>query len=224
MGFGVGFKHRTKVTAMLMVECPDCKEWIPSPFLLEIKETQCPNCEGLVPVKEVYISAGAYSINRDALLKSIFKYKRLIAEAGKNLEELQKNKRGAYEVKRVVKFIENLKELLDGCRDSPRAPGGRVMVECTFKDAACNSELVNISSTGACVDVGEVSFLPQKGDKVGLRFWGKDPFRVEGSVIWIGKENRIGTKFLNIDKLTIKHLHDYILEKIPELWIEKKTP
>jgi hypothetical protein len=97
-------------------------------------------------------------------------------------------------------------------------------VECTIIDVAYNSELVNISAAGACIDIGEASSLPSKGDKTSLRFWGEEPFCIEGMVTWVGRENNVGIKFLDMDESTIKQLHNYILEMVPEPKIDKKIP
>jgi hypothetical protein len=96
------------VTAMLMVECSNCQEWIRSPFLLEIKETKCPGCKEVVPVTELYISAGPYAISREALLKSMSKYKRLVADAENELKDYQKRKTEPYDasLRTVKKFVE----------------------------------------------------------------------------------------------------------------------
>jgi hypothetical protein len=214
------------VTAMLMIECPNCKEWIHSPLLLEIKETKCPSCEEVVPVTEVYISAGSYSIYREALLKSRPKYIRLLEEAEKELNELKNKKSMPYDksADTVISFIEDLKEMLDGSRGSPRTPGGSTTVEYSVQEVTHQCGLVNISSSGICIDVGEVSTLPQKGEKICVQFLGEEPFRIEGMVMWAGKETQLGIRFLDMDESTIKHLHNYILGKIPELRIEKKKP
>jgi hypothetical protein len=76
-------------------------------------------------------------------------------------------------------------------------------VECTIIDVAYNSELVNISAAGACIDIG---------------------FCIEGMVTWVGRENNVGIKFLDMDESTIKQLHNYILEMVPEPKIDKKIP
>jgi hypothetical protein len=197
------------VTAMLMVECSNCQEWIRSPFLLEIKETKCPGCKEVVPVTELYISAGPYAISREALLKSMSKYKRLVADAENELKDYQKRNTEPYDasLRTVKKFVENLKEMLDGGRVNPRSYGHRVLVECTIIDVAYNSELVNISAA-----------------KTSLRFWGEEPFCIEGMVTWVGRENNVGIKFLDMDESTIKQLHNYILEMVPEPKIDKKIP
>jgi hypothetical protein len=123
-----------------------------------------------VSITEVYISAGSYSIYREALLKSRSKYIRLLEEAKKELDELKNKKSAPYDksADTVMSFIEDLKEMLDGARGSPRTHGGRTSVEYSIHDVTQQGGLVNISSSGVCIDVEEVSSLPQKGDKISV--------------------------------------------------------
>jgi hypothetical protein len=184
-----------------------------------MSEVLCANCFKVVPVTEIYISAGSYSIYRDVLLKSISKYKRLLNEAENELHELKNNGNGSDEaaIRRVNRLIKDLKEMLDGGRANPRAPGGNASIKYTIHDISHDGGLINLSTSGICVDIGKISQPLHKGDHVSLSFGGEEPFSVDGQVMWARKGNQAGIKFQNMDKLAIKRLHDYMLDRIPEI-------
>lgn len=211
---------------MLMIECQGCKEWIRSPFLLEMKELTCPNCAWEMPVKEIYVSAGAYSIFRDALLKSLSRYRHLLSEAENELQELKDHGKEPTDksTRALQQFIRNLKELLDGCRPSPRAPGGNALLKYTIHDVEHKGGLVNLSTSGICIAVGDKSALPRKGDRVSLFFGGADALSARGEVIWAGRNKHVGIKFVDLDESALNRLHNYILEKIPDVTMEKRQP
>lgn len=205
---------------MLKVECPECKEWIHSPLLMEMDKTTCPGCGVQVPVDEVYITAGPYSISRDVLMKHFFKYKRLLTEAANELEEMKKEGKGlkTYEVSSdsVNKFMGNLQELLTGCRSGFRITPGDKKVNYFVKDNSNSNEsrLVNISMTGICIDAAEGSVMPRKGEEITIELVDEQySIKVKGMVVRSGKDSTIGIQFLGLDDNTRKGLLDYILEK-----------
>ncbi len=203
---------------MLKVECPKCKEWIHSPFLVEMEETMCPTCGVQIPVEEVYITAGPYSISRDVLMKHFFKYKRLLTEAANELEGMKKEGKGlrTYEIssESVNKFMGNLQELLTGCRSGFRIAPGDKKVNYFVKDVAYESMLVNISMTGICIDAVEGSVMPRKGEEITIELVDEQhSIKVNGKVVRSSEGGTIGIEFLGLDDNTRKGLLDYILEK-----------
>ena len=209
---------------MLKFECPECKEWVHSPLLAQIKETQCPNCTKNVPVQDICISAGPYSIHRDVLLKNFFKYKQLLSEVEKELGEIEQyalGKGSSFNTssKTVLEFLDSLKELLDGCRDNMRAKPGNTSIECLIGEASHSVKLVNISSTGLCIQLEDNGVFPEKGSKIKLAFsegGGSDEtFTVNGKVMWLNKKAQMGIKFRDLDDRTTGLLQEYILEIAP---------
>lgn len=200
---------------MLRLECPECKEWIHSPVLTEIKELRCPVCAVIVPVKDLYITAGPFSIYREVLLKNRFKYQRLLAEAEKELEEIKKGgsiRPHSISASSIELFMENIKEMLGGCRDNLRMEDGAA-VRCFFKGEPFEAMLVNISSTGACIDTGSLAL--KKDDEVTIELGGTPGvgvFSVMGSAAWASGK-KAGIKFYRMEERVRTSLIDYIKER-----------
>lgn len=191
---------------MLKVECPECKQWLHSNLLLEKKEITCPTCDVKVDVNELYISAGPYSISRDVLRKHFFKYKRLLTEAFKELEELKSESEGskAYKVTEdnVATFISNLKEMLEGCREGYRVFPENQQVGVTFDGKRYESQLGNVSITGICIKLAEGVPVPKKGVTVGVDIKGNGfDFALDGTVVWVRDTNVLGLRFVDSDKV-----------------------
>ncbi|MEE9543276.1 MAG: PilZ domain-containing protein [Thermodesulfobacteriota bacterium] len=203
---------------MLKVECPKCKEWVHSPFLVEMEEMTCPSCGVEIPVEEVYISAGPYSISRDVLMKHFFKYRRLLTEAASELEELKKEGEGlkTYDItaENVTKFMKNLEELLAGCRSGFRISPGDKKVNYFVDGASYDSKLINISMTGICIDGGEGATLPGINDEITIELVDNSySIKVEGIVVRVDRSGTMGIQFAELGADTKKALLDYVLEK-----------
>jgi len=205
---------------MLRTECPSCKEWVSSPFLNEMENTKCPTCETEFQIKEVFVSAGAYSIYRDVLLKSIFKYKRLIAEAQKEVEDLEragKDKLGYKDTIDSIKlFINNLQEMLNGARSGFRVAPKSGAVLCELGARMIEGRLVNISSTGACVNMSAYNNDFNKGEVIALQLVVGEPspgISMKGEVMWTSPKNGIGVRFINLNAEAKALIVDYIQEK-----------
>lgn len=210
---------------MLKIECPTCKNWLHSPFLMEMEEMKCPNCATVIQTKDVYIAAGPYMINRDVLLKHVFKYKRLFSEAAKEYDEIKKEGKGqkAYKVSSdtIKVFMDHLKELLEGCRNGFRVAPEKKEVDYSYRDEDFEGKLVNISMSGICVG-GNPGAVPYKGDSVTVSLKeGKYDFKVTGEVVWADTSGMMGLRFQNMDDETRKHLVNYIIEKGAEAEKEK---
>lgn len=205
---------------MLRAECPSCKQWVNSPYLSDMEETKCPTCETVFKVKEVFVSAGPYSIYRDVLQKSVFKYKRLLAEAKKEVEELEragKDKLGYKDTIDSMKlFMENLQEMLSGARNGFRVAPKSEAVICEYGGRSIEGRIVNISSSGACVNMAAYNPDFRKGDIVPLRFIADAPapaFSLTGEVMWTSAAEGVGVRFTNLNETTKKLIIDYIQEK-----------
>lgn len=204
---------------MLKTECPRCKSWVALPFQTGTEEILCTACSEPIPIKDVHVSAGPFMIYRDVLTASLIKYKRLLAEAEVEIDSLRKNDAltGTYgvSIKSLSMFINNLKELLDGCRFDPRHPlTGAIETEYLLDDRAYKGRLVNISVTGICLEtVQHTERTRLWGDiTVHLSDKGKD-FFIPGKIMWIGKSSLIGVKFASVDEETREFLKAFITEK-----------
>ena len=201
---------------MLRHQCPECKEWIHSPFLVDYKEMQCPSCSATVEVSDLYISAGPFSIHRDVLRKNMFKYTRLLMEAEKELTDVKdavgKFKADAISTKSIAMFIENLKEMLSGCRDSTRFSAQGLSIRFIGPKGSVEAKLINISTTGTCVDIGESAAGYRKGDEVAVELGGAGRGRLPGKVVWAGK-GPVGIRFNEMDEATRQGLFEFLRDK-----------
>ena len=201
---------------MLRHQCPECKEWIHSPFLVDCKQMQCPSCSATVQVSDLYISAGPFSIHRDVLRKNMFKYTRLLMEAEKELVDVKdavgKFKADAISTKSIAMFIENLKEMLSGCRDSTRFSAEGLNIRFTGREGSVEAKLINISTTGICVDIGESAAGYKKGDSVAVELCGAGRGRLPGQVVWAGK-GPVGVRFKEMDEETRQGLFEFLRSK-----------
>jgi hypothetical protein len=172
-----------------------------------------------MPVKDVHVSAGPFMIYRDVLTGSLIKYKRLLAEAEIEIDGLRKKDAlsGSYgvSIKSLSLFIENLKELLDGCRFDPRHPVSEAAeTEYILDGRSYNGALVNISVTGACLDTKKNSERTRLWSEISVRLAGKGrEFLIPGKIMWIGKSSLIGVKFTEVDDETREFLKSFITEK-----------
>lgn len=158
-------------------------------------------------------------IYRDVLAGSLLKYKRLLAEAEREIEELRKKDEstGGYgvSIKSLSLFIGNLKELLDGCRIEPRHPFKQATDASYVLDGReYSGKLVNMSLTGACIDTMRNSERTRLWSEINLRLSdGSSEFLIPGKIMWIGKTTLIGMKFTSVDDETREFLKSFITER-----------
>lgn len=204
---------------MLKTECPRCNEWVDLPFQTGDSEVVCTRCDRPIAVKNVHVSAGPFMIYRDALTGNLLKYKRLLAEAEKEIEDLRKkdSTAGCYAVsiKSLSLFIRNLKELLDGCRLEPRHPlKDAIEAEYSIENRAYKGKIANISLTGACLDTMRHSELTRLWSDISVRLaCEKGEVLIAGKIMWIGKSTLIGVKFTFVDEETREFLKAFITDK-----------
>ena len=204
---------------MLKTECPKCKCWTVLPFQTGTSEIQCSQCSQPMPVKDVHVSAGPFMIYREALTGNFTKYKKLLAEAEVEVNDLKKkdalNGNYGISIKSLSLFITNLKELLDGCRFDPRHPLKQVTeAEYIIDGRASRGPLVNISVTGACIDAKNSSVRTSLRSDISVRVSGKGKeFLIPGKIMWVGNSGLIGVKFTSVDEETRAFLKTLIIEE-----------
>lgn len=209
---------------MFKIECPKCNEWVHLPFDIDIQETICPRCSGSIPIKDVYVSAGPYLISREVLLKNAYKYKKLLLEAEKEVEDLQRrasdSKGAKVSVQSVDIFISHLKEMIAGCRDSLRHQMEEdASLEFKINDRFFQGGIINVSVSGVCISAGNIASSINIGDEIEIRLADKNIplFSVHGKIAWLGKGNLMGIKFSEMDQKTKELIKDYISKRSPLL-------
>jgi len=205
---------------MLKTDCPNCKCSVTSPFLAESKEMECPNCATLFPVKDVFISSGPYSIYREVLVKNMHKYVRLLREAKIELGDLEEQGKSSMPFRESAKtvdvFIKRLKELLDGCRDRLRVPGGQTSVEYSIEGAPCACTLINISATGICLALENNSEKIAPGKLIDLKVSDarlSEPLNLKGEVVWNTDKGLAGLRFIGLEEHIREPLLKFIVAK-----------
>lgn len=205
---------------MLKTECSNCKCSVTSPLLAESKEMECPNCGTLFPVKDVFISAGPYSIYREVLVKNMHKYVRLLREAKIEMTDMEEQGKSSMpfreSAKTVDMFINRLKELLDGCRDRLRVPGGETLVEYSIEGNPCMGRLINISSTGVCLIMKDNFERVAPGKIIDLNVRDtrlSEPLNLKGEVVWNTDKGLAGLRFIGLEKHIKEPLSKFIVAK-----------
>lgn len=204
---------------MLKTECPKCKGWVTLPFQTGTDEIKCSNCSEPIPVKDVHVSAGPFMIYREALTGNLTKYKRLLAEAEAEINDLKKKDAatGAYgvSIKSLGLFITNLKELLEGCRFDPRHPLNQsIELDFVLNGRACKGALVNLSVTGACIDTKDSAEQARLRCEISVRLADKDKeFLIPGKIMWVGSAGLVGVKFTSVDDEAQEFLKAFIIDK-----------
>ncbi|HXI09741.1 MAG TPA: PilZ domain-containing protein [Thermodesulfobacteriota bacterium] len=202
---------------MLKIECVNCHSWFQLPFNSEGENVECPKCKQKTPAKDIYVAAGPYMIFREVLIKNMPKYRRLILEAEKEMVELEKRAlKKTYDIsaKSVNAFISNLREMLDGCRDTVRYRPAETSVEYTIEGKTYEGDIVNISMTGMCLDGRKTAPVISLWSAVELQFkHGHKPFGVNGKIVWMSKEGLMGVKFSGVGKDASELLRSFIMEK-----------
>ena len=155
-------------------------------------------------------------IHRDVLKNNMFKYTRLLMEAEKELLDVKdavgKFKADAISTKSIALFIENLKEMLSGCRDSTRFSAQGLNIRFIGSKGSVEAKLINISTTGICVDIGESAAGYKKGEEAAVELGGAGRGRLPGQVVWAGK-GPVGIRFKEMDEATKLGLFEFLRDK-----------
>lgn len=203
---------------MLKMMCPNCQEPIISVLLAEIDEISCQHCHEGVPVRNVLISARGMTINRDDLLNSFFRYKKLLAETVEERASMEEDAEVlASSKKSADQFIATLEELMAGARDNFRLNFSlSVPVRLSFDCKIQSGWLANLSMVGACIEIDNSYFLPGIGSIVSLEFslpGQQVRCTLEGMISWVREANGdkgishdVGVKFIKITDKTREKL------------------
>jgi len=197
---------------MLQMNCSNCSGLIKSPHLAEVQIFLCPQCEEIVVVEDVIISTEKIPFDLRFSLKNL-----LFAARGK----FQRNKSENLELQTKYEINKRLGRLLK--RDDFRLNLSRdFFVRIGSGREKRSARLLNISSTGAAIDIFELGQLPDKDSetKIQLQLPGQEePSSLLARVIWSGKPENIpvsptitmGLHFKDMDEETRACLWDFIV-------------
>ena len=213
---------------MLKINCQSCKKEIRSPLLAELTQTECPHCNQDVPVKDVIVCANGYSYYRTDLIKRLFRYKSLLAEAAKDYQRLQTNPDASQESRQSSKrFLDTLEEMLAGARDSVRIDfAEQLPVYFKSETMTGHGHLANLSMEGACLEVLESAQLPQNRRPIVLSFTlpgEASPLILSGDIAWLKSAPnghscpQIGINFAPQDQSVRATLWSFIAHATPKV-------
>ncbi len=192
---------------MQKTDCPDCGNSVSSPFLSETRELICPQCGRSFSVRNIYISAGPYIFYRDAVMDKTDKYVHLLKTIQDEANSMEEKGRDSLPLRETAKtlnvFVAMLKEVLDGCRERPRLPGGRTSLECSLDDTVFSVKLMNISSTGLCLHREDSEERLRPGRIINLKIEDRslpNPLCLKGWVVWSTEKGVTGMKFVGLDE------------------------
>lgn len=208
---------------MLKTDCPRCTFTAAAPFLTEGKKTICARCGETFSVKDIYISAGTYTIYKKAVIDDTPGHVQLLRELQSEASELEqghdKSVSKAEKAETIRIFVKMLKELLDSCRDKPRVSGGKTTVEYYVDEIPHSGKIRNISSTGICIAIAEKSHRIGPGRIIKMNIDDtalSEPLRLKGWVVWSTENGITGLKFVGLKKSSREALTNFIAIKISD--------
>lgn len=200
---------------MLKMKCPQCQEMIVSALLSDMEQIPCEHCHEIVPVTDVMVFAEGFTFHRNDLIKRLFRYKTLLTEINKERELLEKSPGASDEGKKSLgRFAQALAEVMAGARNNLRIDFADP-VPLRFKLNAQNQmgNLVNLSTSGACIALNGQSVPPKKKIPLTVEFLlpGCDyPFALPGTVSWVKKGGTIGVEFNTLEQECYNTLWEFI--------------
>jgi hypothetical protein len=155
---------------MIQMNCPKCNGLIKSPLLVELPEIECPQCRVNVKVHNVAVSTKNFFMQRNDLIKRIFNYKKLLEEVEKEIEQGKKDQDSTENTRKSADDLRSfLKDLLLAARDNFRLNMSYdLYVQINFDGDKRFAKLVNISSTGACIELVDRGQFP--GNNTEIKF------------------------------------------------------
>jgi len=188
---------------MLKMKCPKCDEMIVSPLLSDIENIPCEHCKELVPVANVMVFAEGFTFHRNDLIKRMFRYKTLLMEIRKEREMLEKNPDASAEGKRSLdRFAQALAEVMAGARNNLRIDFSTpVSVKFRAGQQSGEGKLINLSMSGACIEIKRQLLSPKKKMPIQIGFTlpgTEHQFALKGFVSWVKKGTSVGVEFAEL--------------------------
>lgn len=191
---------------MLNVDCPHCSRTVSSSFLMERREVLCPACGRTYPLKDLYITAGPYLLYRDVIMPRTQLCVDLLRRVHSECEVMEREGGSSLAHRETAKtmrvFASILREVLEGCREAPRAPGGRTELECSLDGRGFQARLMNISSTGLCLSQEGSPERFGRGRIINLVLRDRSleaPLSLKGWVVWSTEKGITGMRFVGLN-------------------------
>jgi len=197
---------------MLQMNCSNCDGLIKSPHLAEVQIFLCPQCEEIVIVEDVVISTEKTPFDLRSSLKNLLFAAR---------EKFQRNKSENLELQTKYEINKRLARLLK--RDDFRLNLSLdFFVQIGSGRDKRSARLLNISSTGAAIEIFDLGQLPDKDSETTFQLQlpgQEEPSSLLAGVIWSGKPENIpvsptitmGLHFKDMDEETRACLWDFIV-------------
>ena len=207
---------------MLKMKCSECQEFIVSKLLAEATRIICEHCHKSVPVQDVMVFAKGFTFHRNDLAKRLFRYKSLINEVVQERKLLEKSPAASQESKKSLdQFLEALKEVMAGARNSLRLDFSEPFpVRFTMDQQLHQGSLINLSTSGACLEVDSMASLPVKKTSITLQFslpGSSSMTTLNGVVVWTNRTEDskkqvfgIGVEFKQLDEGVMQTLWEFI--------------
>ena len=207
---------------MLIMKCPKCEKYISSALLAEITSIVCEHCSATVAVTNVLVSSNGFTFDRKDLLKSFFRYRKLLDEVIDEHSSLVQNGDASSASRHSIEqFLAILQGMMTGARDNFRyqfeAP---LAAKLCYSRHECSGTFFNLSTEGACVEISRSNPLPRVRGGISIEFSlpkNEEIFSVDGDICWTkkakdGESNKhsIGIKFRGLDSSIHEYLWGYI--------------
>jgi len=197
---------------MFQMNCSNCGGLIKSPLLAEVQVIECSQCEEIVRVKNVVVSAKIFSKNLRSSLKNLLLAARDKFRLNKShILDVQTN----YEIgKRLAKLLRRDDFRLNMSYD--------LYVQIDFDSHKRLARLSNISSIGAGIEFAGHGQLPENNSEIKLQLpmsGYAESLSLPGRVVWLwipAKETisptiTMGVQFNDIDEEMRAYLWDFIV-------------
>ena len=207
---------------MLIMKCPKCEKNISSALLAEITSIDCEHCGATVAVDNVLVSSNGFTFDRKDLLKSFFRYRKLLDEVIDEHSSLEQNGESSAASRRSIeKFLAILQGMMAGARDNYRYPlSTPLATKLCYSRYECSGTFFNLSTEGACIEISRSNPLPRVKGGISIEFSLPETekiFSIDGDICWTkkakaGESNKhsIGIKFRDLDSSTHDDLWGYI--------------
>lgn len=218
---------------MLLMKCPECKEYIKSVLLAELKEVECEHCHVEVPVANVLVSSNGFTFERSDLLRRFFRYRKLLDEAIEERNSLKEGNNAATEASQrsIEQFMKVLQGMMAGARDHFRYTFPEpVIARLGYSQQECAGAVYNVSMDGVCVELATTHPLPRVKTEMTITF--KLPgqtqlLAVTGEICWVrqghsdeSRGHTAGAHFHRLDDNTRDAMWQFILDKSRDLPVE----
>lgn len=213
---------------MLQMDCPNCNGVIRSQFLADVTTIECDGCKQNIPVKDVFVTTKSFIMHREDFLNRTFRFQKLLREVEKEMLLMSNNKEvSPKSLESLSQFYASLQELLAGSRNNYRMDiQSDVSVKIMDGNKSCEGKLLNLSTSGASIELTVFDKLPGIKSRINIEF----PFPefsqrlyADARVVWSKDQTQgdhaqqaiIGTTFLDMDENSENCIWNYILDNAP---------